>query len=142
MAELRGDALRERHTPTTARGRATRERILDAAAGLILQRGVAAVTLDEVERAAEVGRSRLYHYFDDRDDVIRSVVRATVDTVLAAQEPLLQEVGSLAGIDRWFDAIVANGTRQDAGGRLRDRLVGRPAQRPGRPHPTGVRGRL
>ncbi|WP_063736214.1 TetR family transcriptional regulator C-terminal domain-containing protein [Streptomyces sp. RTd22] len=38
------------------------------------------------------------------------------DTVLAAQEPLLLEVDSLAGIDRWFDAIVANGTRQDAVG--------------------------
>ncbi|MFJ9778967.1 TetR/AcrR family transcriptional regulator [Amycolatopsis sp. NPDC101161] len=116
LAELRGDALRERHAPTTARGRATRKRILDAAADLILRRGVAAVTLDEVERAAGVGRSQLYHYFDDRDDLIRSVVHVTVDTVLAAQEPLLQEVDSLAGIDRWFDAIVANGTRQDAVG--------------------------
>ncbi|WP_033329429.1 TetR/AcrR family transcriptional regulator [Streptomyces yerevanensis] len=104
------------HTPTTARGRATRERILDSAADLIQHRGVAAVTLDDVERAAGVGRSQLYHYFDDRDDLIRSVVHSTVDTVLAAQEPLLLEVDSLAGIDRWFDAIVANGTRQDAVG--------------------------
>jgi TetR/AcrR family transcriptional repressor of nem operon len=104
------------HTPTTARGRATRERILDAAADLIQQRGVAAVTLDDVERAAGVGRSQLYHYFDDRDDLVRSVVHSTVDKVLAAQEPLLLEVGSLDGIDRWFGAIVANGTRQDAVG--------------------------
>lgn len=77
---------------------------------------VAAVTLDDVERAAGVGRSQLYHYFDDRDDLIRSVVHATVDTVLATQEALLLEVDSLAGIDRWFGAIVANGTRQDAVG--------------------------
>jgi AcrR family transcriptional regulator len=104
------------HTPTTARGRATRGRILDSAADLIQQRGVAAVTLDDVERAAGVGRSQLYHYFDDRDDLVRSVVHSTVDKVLAAQEPLLLEVGSLAGIDRWFGAIVANGTRQDAVG--------------------------
>jgi TetR/AcrR family transcriptional repressor of nem operon len=104
------------HTPTTARGRATRERILDSAADLIQQRGVAAVTLDDVERAAGVGRSQLYHYFDDRDDLVRSVVHSTVDKVLAAQEPLLLEVGSLDGIDRWFGAIVANGTRQDAVG--------------------------
>lgn len=104
------------HTPATARGRATRERILEAAADLIQWRGVAAVTLDDVERAAGVGRSQLYHYFDDRDDLIRSVIHSTVDTVLAAQEPLLLDVDSLAGIDRWFDAIVANGTRQDAVG--------------------------
>ncbi|MBZ6177167.1 TetR/AcrR family transcriptional regulator [Streptomyces olivaceus] len=103
-------------TPTTARGRATRRRILDAAAALIERRGVAAVTLDDVEHAAGVGRSQLYHYFDGRDDLVRSVVHSTVDTVLAAQEPLLLETDSLAGIDRWFDAIVANGTRQDAVG--------------------------
>src|SRR5690606_34001617 len=102
------------HTPTTARGRATRKRILDAAADLIQRHGVAAVTLDDVERAAGVGRSQLYHYFDDRDDLIRSVVHSTVDTVLAAQEPLLLKVNSLAGIDRWCDVIVASGTRQDA----------------------------
>lgn len=68
--------------------------------------------------------------FDDRDDLIRSVVHSTVDTVLAAQEALLLEVDSLADIDRWFDAIVANGTRQDAVGgcaigSLASRLSGR-----------------
>ncbi|MFB4301001.1 TetR/AcrR family transcriptional regulator [Actinomadura sp. NTSP31] len=103
-------------TPTTPRGRATRKRILDAAADLIERRGVAAVTLEDVEGAAGVGRSQLYHYFDDREDLVRSVVHHTVDKVLAAQEPLLLQVDSLAGIDRWFDAIVANGTRQDAVG--------------------------
>ncbi|MFD5322268.1 TetR/AcrR family transcriptional regulator [Streptomyces sp. NPDC127098] len=117
-------------TPTTARGHATRRRILDSAADLIQQQGVAAVTLDDVERAAGVGRSQLYHYFDDRDDLIRSVVHATVDAVLTAQEPLLLEADSLAGIDRWFDAIVANGTRQDpvggcAIGSLASQLSGR-----------------
>ncbi|WP_346009623.1 helix-turn-helix domain-containing protein [Streptomyces sp. SID1328] len=74
------------------------------------------MTLDDVERAAGVGRSQLYHYFDDRDDLIRSVVHSTVDTVLTSQEPLLLEVDSLADIDRWFDPIVANGTRQDVVG--------------------------
>ncbi|MFF1281988.1 TetR/AcrR family transcriptional regulator [Streptomyces sp. NPDC058299] len=117
-------------TPTTARGRATRERILEAAADLIQLRGVAAVTLDDVEHAAGVGRSQLYHYFDDRDDLIRSVVHSTVDAVLAVQEPLLVKADSLAGIDRWFDAIVANGTRQDvvggcAIGSLASQLSGR-----------------
>jgi TetR/AcrR family transcriptional regulator, transcriptional repressor for nem operon len=104
------------HTPTTARGRATRQRILGAAADLIQRHGVAAVTLDDVERASRAGRSQLYHYFDDRDDLVRAVVHSTVDTVLAAQESLLLQVDSLAGIDRWFTAIVENGTRQDAVG--------------------------
>jgi TetR/AcrR family transcriptional repressor of nem operon len=98
--------------PATARGRATRERILAAAAEVIQRRGVVSVTLDDVERAAQVGRSQLYHYFDDRDDLIRSVVQSTIDAVLASQEPLLPGLDTMAGIDRWFEDIVANGTRR------------------------------
>jgi TetR/AcrR family transcriptional regulator, transcriptional repressor for nem operon len=98
--------------PVTARGRATRDRILAAAAELIQARGVAGVTLDDVEQAARVGRSQLYHYFDDRDDLIRSVVQSTIDVVLASQEPLLLDLDTMAGIDRWFEDIVANGTRR------------------------------
>lgn len=99
--------------PATTRGRATRDRILQAASELIFRNGVAAVRLDDVEAAAGVGRSQLYHYFADRDDLIRSVVHATIDTVLAAQEPLLVALDSTAGIDRWFENIVANGARRD-----------------------------
>ncbi len=99
--------------PATARGRATRDRILQVASELIYRNGVAAVRLDDVEAAAGVGRSQLYHYFADRDDLIRSVVHATIDTVLAAQEPLLVALDSTAGIDQWFEDIVANGARRD-----------------------------
>jgi len=35
---------------------------------------------------AHASRSQLYHYFDDRDDLIRAVVDATTSTVLAAQD--------------------------------------------------------
>ena len=102
--------------PTTSRGRATRERILQAATVLVAQRGVALVTLDEVQEAAGVGRSQMYHYFDDRDDLIRAVVSSTVDAVLAHQNALLIEVDSLADIDRWFADIVENSARQDTVG--------------------------
>ena len=98
--------------PATARGRATRDRILQAASELIYRHGVAAVRLEDVEAAAGVGRSQLYHYFSDRDDLVRSVVDATIDTVLAAQEPVAA-LDSIAGIDRWFGAIVANGARRE-----------------------------
>lgn len=99
--------------PATRRGRATRDRILGAAAELIAENGVGALRLDDVERAAGVGRSQLYHYFANRDDLVGSVVQTTIDTVLAAQEPLLVGLDSIEGIDRWFDDIVENGLRGD-----------------------------
>jgi AcrR family transcriptional regulator len=102
--------------PATRRGRATRERILTIAADLIAENGVSGLRLDDVERAAGVGRSQLYHYFANRDDLVRSVVQTTIDAVLAAQEPLLAGLDSIEGIDRWFDDIVENGVRGDGAG--------------------------
>jgi TetR/AcrR family transcriptional repressor of nem operon len=102
--------------PTTARGRATRDRILEAAAVLVKERGVALTTLDAVQEAAGVGRSQMYHYFEDRDDLMRAVVAATVDAVLAHQDVLLKGLDSLDDIDRWFAEVVANSWRQDTVG--------------------------
>ena len=88
--------------PTTARGRQTRDRVLQAARRLVREGGVAALTLDDVERAAGVGRSQLYHYFEGRDDLIRAVVSTTVDMVLGSSADDLAELDSVAGIERWF----------------------------------------
>lgn len=93
-------------TPATAKGRATRERIVRTAAELVAEHGVAAVSLDDVGRRAPASRSQLYHYFADKDALIRAVVDATSDAVLGAQKGLLEHLDSWAGIDRWFGAMV------------------------------------
>jgi TetR/AcrR family transcriptional regulator, transcriptional repressor for nem operon len=116
--------------PTTEKGRATRRRILQAASGLVAERGVAAVSLEDVERAAGVGRSQLYHYFDGRDDLLRAVIDTTTDAVLGAQDGLLDDLGSFAAIDRWFDALVALQEQRGAvGGCPIGSLVGQLAER-------------
>lgn len=92
--------------PTTERGRRTRARVLAAATTLVRERGVAATSLDAVEEAAGVGRSQLYHYFDDRDDLLRAVVATTADTVLDRAVPQLTDLDTLAGLDRWFATAV------------------------------------
>jgi AcrR family transcriptional regulator len=91
---------------STAKGRATRERIVRATAELVAERGVAAVSLDDVGRRARASRSQLYHYFDDKADLVHAVVDATTEAVLGAQDGLLAHLDSWAGIDRWFDALV------------------------------------
>ena len=60
-------------TPRTARGRATRERILQAATDLISERGVAGTSLDDVRELARASKSQLYLYFPDRDALLREV---------------------------------------------------------------------
>ncbi len=61
--------------PTTEKGRTTRARIIQAAAALVAERGAAAMSLDEVGARAHASRSQLYHYFEDRDDLIRVVMK-------------------------------------------------------------------
>ncbi|MCW3029719.1 MAG: regulatory protein TetR [Solirubrobacterales bacterium] len=88
------------------------------------------MSLDDVGARASASRSQLYHYFDDRDDLIRAVVRATTDSVLLAQDELLDHLDTWAGIDRWFRALVAfQEERQARGGCPIGSLVGQLAER-------------
>jgi AcrR family transcriptional regulator len=88
------------------------------------------VSLDEVGARAHASRSQLYHYFEDRDDLIRAVVEATTSTVLAAQDALLDDLDSWAGIDRWFAALEAiQHEREARGGCPLGSLVGQLAER-------------
>jgi AcrR family transcriptional regulator len=116
--------------PATEKGRTTRARIIQAAAELVAERGVAEVSLDAVGAHAHASRSQLYHYFDDRDDLIRAVIHATTSAVLTAQDPLLDDLDSWAGIDRWFAALEAIQREREArGGCPIGSLVGQLAER-------------
>jgi TetR/AcrR family transcriptional regulator, transcriptional repressor for nem operon len=92
--------------PITSRGRATRERIVAAATEVIVRRGVAATSLDDVRAVASVSKSQLYHYFADKDALVRAVVAAAIDGVLGGQ-PQLADLSSWRMISAWFDSLVA-----------------------------------
>jgi len=93
-------------TPRTARGRATRERIVTAAAALIRERCVAQTSLDDVIERAGVSKSQLYLYFEDRAALLREVVAHNTELVLVAQEPHLGSLESWRAIRTWLDALV------------------------------------
>jgi TetR/AcrR family transcriptional regulator, transcriptional repressor for nem operon len=115
--------------PATARGRTTRARIIQAATEVVAERGAAAMSLDEVGARANASRSQLYHYFEDRDDLIRAVIDATTNMVLGAQDELLSDLDSWDGIDRWFAALNAiQRERQGRGGCPIGSLVGQLAE--------------
>jgi TetR/AcrR family transcriptional repressor of nem operon len=103
--------------PRTAKGRGTRARIVAAAAALVRERGAAEASLDEVIARAGVSKSQLYHYFQDKADLLRAVVAHQADRLLAAQEPQLQALDSWPAIRAWFDRLVAlQVERQGCGG--------------------------
>ena len=103
---------------------------MQAAAELVAEKGAAAMSLDDVGQRAHASRSQLYHYFDDRDDLIRAVVNATTESVLLAQDELLEHLDTWTGIDRWFRVLVAFQEQREArGGCPIGSLVGQLAER-------------
>jgi len=86
----------------TAKGRATRDRIVGDAADLMLRHGVRNTSIDDVRRTAGVSGSQVSHYFDDKTDLIRQVIAARfleVDERL--QHPRLAGLGSISALRRW-----------------------------------------
>ncbi|MBC9734841.1 TetR/AcrR family transcriptional regulator [Nocardioides marmotae] len=59
-----------RRVPTQARSRRRVEKMLDAAARLVVERGVEALTTRDIAEAAGVPVASLYQYFADKDDVL------------------------------------------------------------------------
>jgi TetR/AcrR family transcriptional regulator, transcriptional repressor for nem operon len=96
-----------RGAPSTDRGRATRERILDTACGLFYRQGVRATGLDQIAEASGTGKGQLYHYFADKHDLIMAVIDRQIASVLAYQEPLLSRFDTLAGLSAWVELLVS-----------------------------------
>ena len=90
----------------TRKGQATRDRIVGAAAALMFSHGVAGTSTDDVQAAAGVSSSQLYHYFGDKRALVRAVIAHQIRAVLDGQEPLLSQLDSLEAMRTWRDAIV------------------------------------
>lgn len=90
----------------TERGRATRERIVRAAAEMMHVKGVAPTTLDDVRAASGTSKSQLYRHYPDKDALVRDVVALQAAQVLQGQQQLLRRLSSLRGLERWRDAVV------------------------------------
>lgn len=94
-------------SPTTERGRVARRRIVAAAREVVSEKGAAGASLDEVGARARASRSQLYHYFEDKDDLLQAVAEVTNDLVLDGQRELFAGLDTWEGLVRWTDALVA-----------------------------------
>ncbi len=96
------DVLTEKRL--TPKGRATRERIVEAAAQLIVTEGLGAFNMDRVRKAAAVSGSQLAHYFADKSALVRAVVARQIGVVLDFhRQPQLGALDSFDDFERWLD---------------------------------------
>ncbi|MGT2427432.1 TetR/AcrR family transcriptional regulator [Amnibacterium kyonggiense] len=87
----------------TAKGARTRARIVEQAAVLIHQRGVAGTTLDDVKVAADVSGSQMYHYFPDKNDLVQAVIDYQADAIIQNNQ---QAFSRANGVQAWRDMVV------------------------------------
>ena len=90
----------------TAKGRATKERIVRVASELMLERGVARTTIEDIQDAANVSTSQMYHYFGDKEDLVAAVIDLQSSQVLGRQQLALFPIDSIAALVRWRNAVV------------------------------------
>lgn len=90
----------------TRKGQLTRDRIVAEAAALMFERGVAGTSTEDVQSAAGVSASQIYHYFGDKRSLTRAVIAFQTDAILGVQEPLLARLDDLDALRSWAAVIV------------------------------------
>ena len=92
----------------TKKGQATRARIVEAAATLIGEFGVAGTTADDVRKAAGVSGSQLMHYFGGKQALVRAVISRQSESEAFVGHPMLGPLDSIEALRAWADAAVDN----------------------------------
>src|SRR4051794_12865668 len=97
----------------TPKGARTRARIVEEAAALIHERGVAGTTLEDVKVAAEVSGSQMYHYFPDKNELVQAVIDYQADSIVKRNTHVLAGAN---GVEAWRKMVITAARRTQARG--------------------------
>lgn len=103
---MSSDARRTRMSPDTRR-----EQLLDLGVRLLSTRALDELSIDLLAEEAGISRGLLYHYFGNKQDFHRAVVRRAADEVIRVTAPdhSLGTVERLAqGLEAYVDYVQAN----------------------------------
>jgi AcrR family transcriptional regulator len=91
----------------TAKGEATRGRIIEGAAAVLREQGVASATLDDIMARTSTSKSQLFHYFPaGKDELLVAVAQFEADQVLEDQQPYLGCLDSWEAWEQWRDVVI------------------------------------
>ncbi len=93
----------------------TRQRILEVAEDLVRERGVEAVTIDDITDAADIARRSFYHHFESKHDLLVPVARAHTRSLNRRIDRLIENLDDPA-------EVVAVGLRHTLRGFVDDPL--------------------
>jgi AcrR family transcriptional regulator len=96
-------------TTLTPKGAATRDRIVAAAADLVLDRGVGGTSLDDIRAETATSKSQLFHYFPGgKTELVSAIASLQGERVLDAQRPYLNSLHTWDAWESWRRAVLAH----------------------------------
>jgi AcrR family transcriptional regulator len=121
-------------TKLTAKGTATRERIIEAAADLVLARGVGGTSLDDIRAGTATSKSQLFHYFPGgKGELVSAIASFQSERVFQAQQPFLDTLDTWEAWEGWRGAVLSHyGSQPHWGcpiGALASELIGTDPER-------------
>lgn len=97
----------------TAKGQATRMRIISGAAEEIRELGIAHTTIEGVMARTQTSKSQIFHYFPNgKEQLLLAVATLESQRVIEDQQPHLGALTSWAAWQRWRDAVIERYRRQ------------------------------
>ncbi|WP_407361406.1 TetR/AcrR family transcriptional regulator [Microbacterium sp. LBN7] len=92
----------------TAKGRATRERIVEATGAYLRSDAPGEITLDDIRAVTGTSKGQLFHYFPGgKEELLLAAIRREADRVIDDQQPQLDDLTSRSGWERWSTAVVS-----------------------------------
>ena len=85
----------------------TKEKLLDAAQGLMLEKGFVATSIDEICEAAGLTKGSFFHYFENKEELGKVLVRRFSETMGAHFNEAACSCGSADPLDRIYACIDA-----------------------------------
>jgi AcrR family transcriptional regulator len=85
--------------------------LVDAGLSLFLERGIEAVTIDEVAREAGMAKGNFYRYFRDKADLVEAVIEPVASTTRQAVQECDDKLREADGRDDAVAAYAQLGTR-------------------------------
>ncbi len=86
-----------------------RAKIVEAAAELVLARGVGGTSLDDIRVGTGTSKSQLFHYFPGgKPELVGAIATFQGERVLKAQRPYLDALDTWKSWESWRKAVVAH----------------------------------
>ena len=93
---------------------ATIETILSVSAKLFLEKGFDKTSMMDIAKTAGISKGAIYHHFQSKDEIIKSVTERQAQAVKDAMESFLSETSSLSGKEQLLLILERNFENQKA----------------------------